>query len=143
MYSKAAGILNAPTQEDAITSSSNPQPLIYSSATNTAPPIEIEVSDLFNNWRLVLMVCKQFLYTSSSGASLSALIPLERVKKLGTSPGTNVFKIPLPYTATNNTKGLNSLTITYVNDNKFTVGVDLESGKSSIGAGEYKIYGIY
>ena len=143
MYSKVAGILNAPTQEDAVANDANPQPLIYESATNTAPPIEIEVSGLFTTWRLVLIVCKQFLYTSSSGASLSALIPLERVKKLGTSPGTNVFKIPLPYTASNNTKGLNSLTITYVNDNKFTVDVDLESGKSSIGAGEYKLYGIY
>lgn len=143
MYSKAAGILNAPTQEDAITSSSNPQPLIYSSATNTAPPIEIEVSGLFNTWRLVLIVCKQFLYTSSSGASFSALIPLERVKKLGTTPGTDVYKIPLPYTASNNTKGLNSITVTYVNDNKFSIAADLESGKSSIGAGEYKMYGIY
>lgn len=143
MYSQVSGILNSPTQENAIVENADPQPLIYSSATNDAPPIQIEVSGLFSNWRLVLMVCKQFLYTSSSGASLSALIPLERVKKLGTSPGTNVFKIPLPYTATNNTKGLNSLTITYVNDNKFTVGVDLESGRSSIGAGEYKLYGIY
>lgn len=143
MYSQVSGILNYPTQENAIVENADPQPLIYSSATNNAPPIQIEVSGLFNNWRLVLMVCKQFLYTSSSGASLSALIPLERVKKLGTSPGANVFKIPLPYTATNNTKGLNSITITYVNDNKFTVGVDLESGRSSIGAGEYKLYGIY
>lgn len=124
------------------TANSGNQPVLYASSVNySTNPLDIEVTNIFTQWKVVYVVLERLIYGTGSETAVSFqfLIPLQRVKALGTSP-SNPYRIRVPY-SNKNTLGEAYIDIKYVNANKFTATYSL--GQSAGGVGIWTIYGIY
>ena len=104
-------------------------------------PLDIEVTNIFTQWKVVYVVLERLIYGNGADTAVSFqfLIPLQRVKALGTSP-SNPYRIRVPY-SNKNTLGEAYIDIKYVNASKFTASYSL--GQSAGGMGIWTIYGIY
>jgi hypothetical protein len=124
------------------TANSGNQPVLYASSVNySTNPLDIEVTNIFTQWKVVYVVLERIIYGNGADTAVSFqfLIPLQRVKALGTSP-SSPYRIRVPY-SDRNTLGEAYIDIKYVNAGKFTATYSL--GQSAGGVGIWTIYGIY
>ena len=124
------------------TANSGNQPVLYASSVNySANPLDIEVTNIFTQWKVVYVVLERIIYGNGTETAVSFqfLIPLQRVKALGTSP-SSPYRIRVPY-SNKNTLGEAYIDIKYVNASKFTATYSL--GQTAGGVGIWTIYGIY
>lgn len=121
------------------------QPLIYSETTANydVTTYNFSITNVFLNWRLVYVSINKLYYESGDiGVCINALLPLEYIKSLGTSP-TTPYKIYIPYNP-GNPAGSHNIEVTYVDDStiKFTYVDTGRPGSSITGIGLYDFYGI-
>lgn len=124
------------------TANSGNQPVLYASSVNySTNPLEIEVTNIFSQWKVVYVVLERIIYGNGADTAVSFqfLIPLQRVKALGTSP-SSPYRIRVPY-SDKNKLGEAYIDIKYVNANKFTATYSL--GQTAGGMGIWTVYGIY
>ena len=124
------------------TANSGNQPVLYAATVNySANPLDIEVTNIFTQWKVVYVVLERLIYGNGTETAVSFqfLIPLQRVKALGTSP-SSPYRIRVPY-SNKNTLGEAYIDIKYVNASKFTATYSL--GQTAGGMGIWTIYGIY
>ena len=124
------------------TANSGNQPVLYAASVNySANPLDIEVTNIFTQWKVVYVVLERIIYGNGTETAVSFqfLIPLQRVKALGTSP-SSPYRIRVPY-SNKNTLGEAYIDIKYVNASKFTATYSL--GQTAGGMGIWTIYGIY
>ena len=121
------------------------QPLIYSETTSNydVTTYDFSITNVFLNWRLVYVSINKLYYESGDiGVCINALLPLEYIKSLGTSPATP-YKIYIPYNP-GNPSGAHNIEVTYVDDStiKFTYVDTGRPGSAITGIGLYDFYGI-
>lgn len=121
------------------------QPLIYSETASNydVTTYNFSITNVFLNWRLVYVSINKLYYENGDiGVCINALLPLEYIKSLGTSP-TTPYKIYIPYNP-GNPSGKHNIEVTYVNDNtiKFTYVDSGRPGSAITGIGLYDFYGI-
>ena len=124
------------------TANSGNQPVLYASSVNySTNPLDIEVTNIFTQWKVVYVVLERIIYSNGvdTAVSFQFLIPLQRVKALGTSP-SNPYRIRVPY-SDRNKLGEAYIDIKYVNASKFIASYSL--GEAAGGMGIWTIYGIY